>query len=362
MAFKKSRSGPSNWLDDAAEAPRAEMVANRDRTKTQRRYRLYIRAAVVLFPLALIAVIILVGSSLRPVVDVGNETLAATPGKAAAILAMESWLNSDPTPLPAPARVLSWDGFEIVERPTQNEQEAQRNPLPDWNLEIHEFSVSDGQGVLYDATVQVAVGASVGATALSTPTVLPRPLADANALSGAKPWYGLAQGSVPQPVTTAINAWAVAYTGGNPDALRLAVQDDDGTRNYVPLYNVAAFTVASGEAAALAEADPEAAPTRMLVQVKLAVQWTAQGALEPGVRVPAITYDLLILRANTAAPVVVAWGAAGTGPTLKAFSNAISGRAIPAVPVTRAPDPVVIPEPIETPTPEVAPIEEEGQE
>lgn len=332
MPFRKPKTtSPANWLDDAVDVPREGLEVYKDRTKATKRWRLFLRASVFLLPLSLLSVALLAAQQLNPPVeDIAADTVVSD-GKAAAVLAVEQWVGGAVSPLAAGGEVLSWDGYDVVERPAQTEQQKSQNPLPEWDLEIHHFTVADGLGVVYAADVQVAVGDELGAAAISTPTLLPRPLADTSALGTAKPWLGLASTQAPDPVLTAINSWADAFTGGDPDALRVNVQDDDGSRSYVPLYNVASHTVAVRDAAFLRDAENRET-NRMVVQVQLAVQWLGSEPLRDGQQRPQITYDLLVTRADSGAPVVVAWGAAGTGPSLSAFDNAIEGRAVPAVP------------------------------
>ena len=63
----------------------------------------------------------------------------------------------------------------------------------------------------------------------------------------------------------------------------------------------------------------------MVVSLTMTLPWNGQGADDSGAQTLA-TYDLLVTGADTAAPRVVAWGGAGTGPTLSAYDNAVAGQ------------------------------------
>ena len=87
----------------------------------------------------------------------------------------------------------------------------------------------------------------------------------------------------------------------------------------------------------------------MIAQVRVDVAWKSQGEAGTGETAPALTYDVLIDRANTASPNIVAWGAPGTGPSLKKFGNAQMGRILVAPEENTAP--ITLP----TTTPSVTP-------
>jgi hypothetical protein len=147
------------------------------------------------------------------------------------------------------------------------------------------------------------------------------------------------------------------YTSGDPNALRLAVQDDDGQHTYVPLSNVTNQTVVITRSAYLPTTGQTsgAAPAKnaqMVVQVTLAIQWSGVAEPQSGAKIPTITLDLLVSNAGGAAPIVVAWGGPGSGPTLTAYINALTGRSSESAQVvTPAPSETAAAEnPTDTPT------------
>jgi hypothetical protein len=136
-------------------------------------------------------------------------------------------------------------------------------------------------------------------------------------------------------VESAVEAWAKAFTSGDADSLRLAVADKEATHTYVPLFNVAAQKVAITYSSFLPDpgADPAKAVTKgdqMIAQVAFTITWNGAPPLKDGESAPAVTYDILVSDAMSASPVVVSWGGPGTGPSLKAHGNALTGRAVTA--------------------------------
>ena len=77
--------------------------------------------------------------------------------------------------------------------------------------------------------------------------------------------------------------------------------------------------------AAVEPAAPRSLSSPPFVSLTMTLPWNGQGADDSGAQTLA-TYDLLVTGADTAAPRVVAWGGAGTGPTLSAYDNAVAGQ------------------------------------
>ena len=334
-----------NWLDNAVEVPRAGVAANKDRSKRQRFYRRYIVAAVVLLPLALGADLLLLGSAAQKPVAAVQAPAVNIEGRAAAAVAVKKWLSSPRSPLPGRGSIVSWDGAKTIKKPAQTTDQKTQNPLPAYNLEVDSFTVIDGLGSTYTVVVQVAISATSGVLVLGTPSAIPIAATDPSAFAGATPWFGLNTAQAPEAVVTAINAWASAFTSGDPNVLRLAVQDTKGTNVYVPLSNVASKKLDIVSAAYLPDpgadpAKPTTTSTTMVVQVTLSVLWVGMPPLASGDNLPTITYDLLVHKVGTGAPIVDAWGGPGTGPTLKTHGNALSGaKSVPAPIATDAPTP-----------------------
>jgi len=331
---KKTTPATSNWLDNAEEVPRANTVAHVDRSKRQRFYRRFIVATIVLLPLSLGTNLLMFGQIGAGSATVAEQFAADPEGKAAAILAVEEWLAQEISPLPAGGRLVSWDGADLVVKPVQTETQAKNNPLPAFDIETHHFTLVDGTGVTYSTDVAVAIDPKSGAHVMSSPSAIPNaPATDGGSASGAGPWFGITSSTPTSSVTDAVSAWAKVYTSGDPNALRLAVQDDDGQHTYVPLSNVASQSITITRSAYLPDGDAEpgaavAKSSKMIVQVTLAIQWVGTEAPKSGEKTPTITLDLLVSNAGGAAPIVVAWGGPGAGPTLTAYENALTGRTV----------------------------------
>lgn len=341
MARKKTSSPTANWLDGATDVPREESAAGRDLVKRQRFYRRFIIAAVILLPISLVSNLLILGT-VTNTPEVSSSVEQVDPvARAAATAAVEVWLDAEVSPVPGVGHILSWDGATTLDKPVQTANQAQSNPLPSYDMQTHSFTVVDTFGSTYTVSVLVAFDVDAGAVVLGTPSLIPNAPADTSALSTSSPWIGLQTTAAPAAVADAVEAWANAFTSGKPDSLRVAVQDDNAKHLYVPLFNVASHSVSLGQAAYLAEpgADTSVAVTsssRMIVQVRMSVEWA--GSAPSTGPLPVITYDLLVLKANGGAPIVVAWGAPGTGQSFEAYQNALTNRdSVSAPPVSTTP-------------------------
>ena len=132
----------------------------------------------------------------------------------------------------------------------------------------------------------------------------------------------------------AVQRWAEVYVGGDPDALRQFVGDDDPNHWFEPIAGVAKVT------ASVSAATPVDGEQVLAVRVELAVLWQGQPEPTTTTQLPVVTMDVRLEKADGAAPVVTAWGAPGVGPALTRFANAVEGagrRPAPAPPFTPAP-------------------------
>lgn len=267
-------------------------------------------------------------------------------GKSEAFRALQEWIATDPSPLPG-GKIVSWDGFTTEAPPAPT---SENTVTPDYSFENHSFTVTR-DNTMWRADVQVVVDDILGASVTAPPSLSPLPTVQVTASS---PWFTLEQASPSTAVTQAVQAWAAAYTGGNSDALHQIVQDRDTDRSYIPLYGVDSLVgaeITAAGAAPLTDAAGTATDT-IVVRVQLQFWWKGgKPAVGPDEQLPLptpVAYDLLVEHADTATPVVVAWGAPGTGPTLKPYQNAVAaivsdpksglGEDTPAAEPTTAPD------------------------
>lgn len=329
--MKKPKKVTIDPWDQLVEAPRAN-VPEASRLATRALWLRFLIWAVMVGFVATALGMLVMASGLGKASQAGpagdNSLVIAT-----ATRAMEAWLADDPAPMLS-GRILTTD---VVE-PLEFDLPANAVP-PTFSVSVVRFTLIDQLNQTYRAGIQVAVDPRGSAEAISTPSLeqIPNSANDAWATG---PWPGLDTTAVPETVTSAIDAWAKAYAGGDPDALRLSVGDTDPNHWYTPLSWVQQAFASADVATALDEDE-----TRLAVQVKLALVWVGQPLIDQanstGVgNLPSITMDLLVERADTAAPVVTAWGPAGTGPTLTAFANAVdaTARTIPTVAVPTGPN------------------------
>ncbi|KQO98744.1 hypothetical protein [Leifsonia sp. Leaf264] len=329
------------WAEDnLAEKPNRASKPVELSERWQRVARTYIKVAAWSFPIFLVLIFAVYGSMNETVAPVQAKTVnqVDSAGKATAIQTVNTWMDAKPSPVDG-GKILSWDGFDVQPKPKLTEDEAKAIPQPDYDVEIHHFTVVDRRGIQYLSDVAVAVSEANGSSALGTPSLNPV-ATSATGWSGSGTWYGLAPISAPESIRPAVKAWAKAFTSGDPDQLRLIVSDPDGDRSYMPLSGVKAVTVELGDNAGYVPEFidgrlSEATPKSVVVQVKLKITWEPESGAEEPQYVgqsgdASITYDLLINKADTAAPVVVAWGGPGSGQHLKTFGNAILDRELVA--------------------------------
>lgn len=225
------------------------------------------------------------------------------PGKFVAYQSLQAWLASVPNPLPG-GQIVSWDGsskaadFDAkkVSRMTEN------------------FTVVDGAGRGYTAAFQVAVDPRGGAQTVAGPSLIPVTTSATDGWAQDEtPWPGiLANTQVPDAVSAAVDSWAKAYTSGDSDQLRLAVGDTNSADSYVAINGVSSVSTQT----------TASTPTKagLVVRAQVVMNWAGRAANSS---TQPVEFDLLVLRADTAAPQVVAWGAPGSGLSATPYQNAI---------------------------------------
>lgn len=339
----KRRATRTLWEDQSVEynteAPSVVTAMRNERWK-----RIAVKAGLfVVLPVTLLTSLSTIASPTGR--DTGTDVVSSTganssPGKSAAYAEMSRWLSSDPSPLPD-GQIVSWDGFTLV--PTPAPQAGDNGKAIDYRFELHEFTLERG-GARFAATVQVAVNDLAGATAVGSPNLAP---VAATAVDVDSPWFGVTSTNAPKPVAEAVSSWADAFTSGDPDELRRTVQDKSTEHAYVPLSGVsevAGTTIVTAGFVPTGD-DKQAKPDTLIVRVQLTVWWDGQkqsdtpgSTPEKGTAKPTpISYDLLVHDAQSASPVVVAWGGPGTGPELRPHGNALVGVDVSVTDPTPAP-------------------------
>lgn len=313
-----------DWWDEPDTLP---VVVDPRRGKLRRRLiTIYLWVSALLFPFLIFAVIVLAVRIVAPPATSAGEgsDLAVTREAAQAQVAVERWLAGKPSPLPG-GRVIAYTGS--TSKPTQqrdNQPGADRRTLTTYS-----FVLADPTGNMYDTSIQMVLS-DAGAVALADPALVPIPPSSPEAGGQAEwPWPGVASIAAAPEYAQAVTAWTKAYTGGDPAALKLAVGDPAADRFYMPLAGVTFSDLSVGQVGALWADDQdrtkESKPRQALLRVSVSATWAAQPATT---QLPSLTYDLLLDRANTAAPVVVAWGAPGAD--LRPYGNAVGRNPRPA--------------------------------
>jgi hypothetical protein len=325
------------WGNDAEELPRADVESVQLTTKRLKLYKVWVISSVVLLPVALLAIISFLPKFLEepPVAQVQANQLDS-PTKAAAMKSVQDWLNTQPSPVPG-GKILSWDGVEVQAEPKTTTNDK-GDVTETQGLQLNNLTLISPSGSLFTTQVQVAYSPMRGAKVLGDPTLIPHAPDDKQSWPNLKAWPNLVQTAKLAPVEQAAAAWAKAFTSGDPDALRLAVGDTSADRSYVPLVQVTASSVAVGDVASRplpADAEKGTKPTQVVAQVSFGVAWEGQNLTNS--QTPSrVTYDVLIDKADTAAPQVVAWGGAGSGESLKPYMNAVEGRKITSATIDKA--------------------------
>lgn len=300
--------------------------------RTERRFRVTLTLlAFVAVPLAVLAALATLAAATTPPASTdpsaASRAVNDSIGKAAAVTAVDSWLASTPSPLPG-GQIISWDGYTVEDPPAPTDSSTTATA---YHFETHTFTALRA-GALFTVTVQVAVDGAA-ATVTASPSLTP--LANATVPGTIATWFGYSTTTPSANVSDAVSAWAKAFTSGDPGALRRAVADKDESHSYVPLAGVSSIAnvnvVTSGYRPVQGQTAP---PSTVIVRAQLSIWWTGQQQPTTGGQsTPTpISYDLLVQDADTASPIVVAWGGPGTGPALQAYGNALTGVTITSTP------------------------------
>ncbi len=190
-ASRKRVDNPDDWWDlpDTVPAPDAATVQRGRRWR--RLITGYVWAAVILLPLALLAVFLLAGRALNPDTAGPDTTVSGTEEAAQAQVALERWIGQDPSPLPG-GRVVA-----LIDATNQTPAPTHPGEVVDYRIATYRFVVADKQQTLYTTGVQLAITPD-GPVLLAQPALLPIPAGGTNTQGGQWPWPGVEAGT-PQP-------------------------------------------------------------------------------------------------------------------------------------------------------------------
>lgn len=308
-----------DWFATAVEVPRADTPDARTRARKRNRWRIAVLATLILAPIAILSSLAAALSSPAPVVTAtDNAAQTSAPGRPEATRALADWLASPANILPGSSTPV-WAGATRL--PQQVDADGKSVA---WRTWVHQFEITTAETV-YCAQVSVGFSETLGVQVLGQPALTAQAPTDSAAQMDAL-WSGTEPASAPDPVLDSVSAWARAYTGGYPAALRLSTGDTDADHAYVPL-QVTLKSANVTAAAFLAGDDQNSTDTsRMLVRVRLSLLGAPQDQDATPVN---MELDLLVYQASSGSPQVVAWGAVGTGTTLSAYQNAVSASRAP---------------------------------
>lgn len=301
-----------NWFEDAVEVPRPGTEPTARLASRQRLIRWYVWGSVVCAPL--FALISLVEASGSGGTNGSAAAQAPTGAEVAAWQEVQAWVSQSPSPLPG-ADIVAWTkATEIPRASAKGERSSVAEAAFDEDFLVR------ARGGYYEVTVEVVYVPGSGPVAVAGPSFAPVVPNNQAAASGASPWPGLAAASsVPAPVSTAISSWLSAYTSGNPESLLQATGDPSTSDTYTPLSGIASASVDDIVGAAL-----YGPPGQMIVEAQFFFTWRGQSSVAVANQQVPTTMDLLVERAGTATPSVVAWGPPGSGPSLRPFENAVT--------------------------------------
>lgn len=341
MARKKNTA--SLW-DEAVTVPEEELVKQL-KNKRQSRYKWMKRGvwlSIIMAPiLAIVALMWYMDSQNPPPTPKPPTSLEINDsiGKNAAITTVEAWLASEPQPIPG-ATLISWNGYITQKKPAIADPETRETAagviIPEWDREIHYFSASAANGMLFQVTLEVDVDETLGARVEAIPFAEPLvPTVSGGWDDAGEPWYGYLSAQATPSITSSVEAWVQAYVGGNPGALRNIVGDPNENHFYLPMSGIQKASVTVERVAYKPSDDPNAAveknPSTVLARIKVELLWKGQ-VQENAESFATYTLDLLIENADTASPRVVAWGGPGSGASLERYGNAVVGITIDTIP------------------------------
>lgn len=321
-AFTKKKATPAaSFFDDIEEAPRAGLEPAQAIKRRSIRTRWVIRITLVLALVTTVLSFLALAFNFNTDSTDNTTSVDVTnpPGRSVAWQTVNEWITGN-TALHG-GKVLSWDSA-TQQQWTDLDRDSD-GQHPDYQLWTHTFTLTK-DARFYETSVKVAVSDVLGERVIAGPSLMERAPSD-DTFGSVSGWPGLVSATVTQPVTEAITQWASLYTGSDPTQLRLATGDPNTSHSYQPLTGAAGATAEIDWSAIFPSGEGEPDKTDvMVVQTRLLVPPSGDAlTADPDAKPVTITFDVRVENADTASPRVVAWGGPGSGPTLRAYQNAV---------------------------------------
>lgn len=314
----------------ATHVPRAGIEDVDTRQRRARWMRRWVWLGVLLAPIAALAIIVAVAGLGAPQTQPDGGTSGFSPPTVVASARLLSWLDQPVPPVPE-AMVLGHAGSEIVVDDVYGPSHADG---PE-GVRVHvETFVVASEGRLYEASLEVFAPPDAVPTVSAGPSLVA--LATGEHESDAIGWTEVTDlaSSAAAPIEAAVDRWARALLSGDAETLRLATGDGDATRSYLPLP-----VTPVGGTRVLASGTRSDGVDRLVARVAIDADWSPASGDDANDDVSdfePLVYDVLVERATTATPVVVAWGGPGTGTTLQPYDNAVPIESVPPAPSSSA--------------------------
>jgi hypothetical protein len=302
-----------DWFDDPSlrEVPNPKSPGVFTLARKQKWFHRAVIADIVVAPLILLLILFsVIGGSKGSTTGATNPNPLINPGVYQGQVAIQQWLNSKPSPLPG-GHIVSFYNTVPIHAPST------ATP-PVANDEIVNYIVL-ANGTFYKVSVEAQLTGS-SASIISDPYL--SVTANSTTVPGStptisSPWPGISPTPVPSsgPLQQSVQGWANALTSGSSSSLALSIGDPNQGDHYVPLHGVS-------QVASTIEfyAPTNKTGTKAIAEVNLAITWNGEKPTTNS----NYTFDILIERPLSAAPVVVAWGPPGSGPSLTPYQNATS--------------------------------------
>lgn len=331
LKAKKSNKGQFDQWDELLSEGQSQAVYDDlpDERKVKWTRRLVKTATYLFLPLLLLCLLLLMNVAGALKNQNGpdlSQLSASSPGRTVATQTITSWLKRTPSPLPG-GQIVSWDGSKEIAPVVSTTDNQNANATgPTFKREIDYFTLVDANGQAYKVSVPVSVDPrNNAAKAAGGPSIEGAIPVSTDEWDSNGPWAGLqSSNQFDDSVSTAVEGWAAAYVSGDPTKLQAAVGDADVSHVYVPLSGIQSVKTSINYVAQPNVDDPSV----MIAQVSMDMLWNGEKAPKQGDNsndgLPETMMDVLVERANTAAPIITAWGAPGSGPTLARYQNAVT--------------------------------------